>query len=211
MKREIELIWKNKNDLKKYPFNPRKKKDNGAIEKIRGLIQAHGFQNPLQIWKNEKGEFEILCGNHRFEAGVQEGMRDFPCIEYHGTKEEAAARVISDNKSNEWTQFDIPMLKEMLVELDTGEIDMTSTGFIQSEIDKLLAHDGGKPEDPDYPITAKFSEKYDYVIIFAKNEIDNINLQEILQCRKEKGYKSKTVGISRVITYERFIELWQSR
>lgn len=54
-------------ELVTFPGNPRKVKDPDAVKKLTKLIEAHGFQNPLQIWQHE-GVNYILCGNHRFKA-----------------------------------------------------------------------------------------------------------------------------------------------
>ena len=142
MKIELKTITVSKDHLIKYPFNPRKKVDPKAIEKLKVLILAHGFRNHLEVWKNSDGQYEILCGNHRFEAAVLAGINDFPCTVYEGTKEMAAARVISDNKSSEWTEYDIIMLKDMLIELDDGDFDLSSTGFDESELKDLIDWDG---------------------------------------------------------------------
>lgn len=75
--------------------------------------------------------------------------------------------------------------------------------------DELIDLD--EPSKAEYPITARFSEKYDYVLVFCKNDIDFNNLSEVLKLKHEKSYKSTQVGTGRVLTYERFIALWNNR
>lgn len=134
---KIEIIYLPKSQLKKLGGNPRKKKDPKAIEKLARQIEAHGFQNPLQVWKDKKA-YTILCGNHRYDAGLTLGMTEFPCIVYQGTWEEAQARSIADNKSNEWTEWDLEFLKPELIDLDTGLFDMKLTGFDRHEIELMM-------------------------------------------------------------------------
>jgi DNA modification methylase len=139
MDNRLELIYIKSYKLKKLDNNPRIQIDDGATGKLRALIREHGFQNPLQVWK-EGGKYTVLCGNHRYEAGMLEGMREFPCIKYKGTKQEAIARAISDNKSNEWTDWAGDELALLLRELETADFSLPDlTGFDQGEIDALLS------------------------------------------------------------------------
>jgi DNA modification methylase len=138
MNSRLELIYIKSDKLKKLDNNPRVQIDDGATKKLRALIREHGFQNPLQVWR-ENGKYTILCGNHRYGAGMLEGMREFPCIEYKGTKQEAIARAISDNKSNEWTDWAGDELAMLLRELETADFSIPEfTGFDQGEIEALL-------------------------------------------------------------------------
>lgn len=137
----------NKKDLIKYPFNPRKKVDQDETDKLRFIIREHGFREHLEVWKNESGKFEILCGNHAFVAASLEGLEIFPCTVYTGSREMAAARVISDNKASEWTSFDVGMLKDMLIEIDTGNIDLRSTGFYVDDMEALMDDGAGDGSD----------------------------------------------------------------
>ena len=63
----------------------------------------------------------------------------------------------------------------------------------------------------EYPIVPYFSEKYNYVIIMAKNEIDWTFLQNALGVRREKSYKSSAIGLGHVVDFDRFRELWKAR
>ena len=141
---KMKLLYIKHDQLKTLPENPRKTKDVNAIKKLSKLISEHGFQNPLQVYKENSG-YVILCGNHRFLGGKLAGMVEFPCILYDGDKNRAIARAVSDNKSNEWTEWDFPKLNDILVELDDGAFDMDLLGFDEGELERLL---GGSPNDP---------------------------------------------------------------
>lgn len=135
--RKLEIIYIPAGSLVKLKGNPRINTDPKGIERLALLIKEHGFQNPLQIWKSG-GKYEILAGNHRFEAGLMLGMTEFPCIVYEGTRKQALARAISDNKANTWTDWDVPLLKDLLIELDDGSIDMHITGFNSHELELMM-------------------------------------------------------------------------
>ena len=48
------------------------------------------------------------------------------------------ARAVSDNQSNSWTYWDLPSLRELLIELDSGDIDMSITGFNSHELELMM-------------------------------------------------------------------------
>jgi hypothetical protein len=154
--KQLEIIYISINNLAKLPGNPRKDKDPKATEKLAKLIKKHGFQNPLQIYK-ENGKYTIIAGNHRFDAGCTLGMKEFPCLVYEGDKKSALARAVSDNRSNEWTDWDMPILKDLIINLDDGAFDMELLGFNSHELELMMTavvppddKGGGDPE-PEKP------------------------------------------------------------
>ncbi len=144
---KLEIVYLPVSALQKLPGNPRKDVDQQAITKLAKLITAHGFQNPLQVFK-ENGKHTIIAGNHRFDAGLSIGMTEFPCIAYDGDKKAALARAVSDNKSGEWTDWDMPLLKDLIIELDDGAFDINLTGFTVNELELMMtAEFQGEPAD----------------------------------------------------------------
>ena len=134
---KLEIIYLPAADLVKLKGNPRINKDPKAIERLAKLIKQHGFQNPLNIYKSN-GKSEIIAGNHRFDAGLSLGMKEFPCIVYEGNRKQALARAVSDNQSNSWTDWDLPILKSLLIDLDDGSLDMSITGFNSHELELMM-------------------------------------------------------------------------
>jgi hypothetical protein len=123
----MNLITINSKNLKHLPHNARKLKTAKGIEKLSEQIRIHGFQNPLNVWLDpEDGKYAIIAGNHRFKAGFSIGMRDFPCIIYEGTKDQAYARSISDNKMSELTTWDY---SEFCLAIKNLEITPIDCGF----------------------------------------------------------------------------------
>ena len=143
---KLSIIYLPATDLVKLHGNPRIDKDPKAIERLAKLIKAHGFQNPLQVFK-ENGKFTVIAGNHRLDAGLSLGMKEFPCIVYEGNRKQALARAVSDNKSNEWTDWDVPVLKELLIDIDDGSLDMSLTGFNSHEIELMMT--AIAPDEPE--------------------------------------------------------------
>lgn len=134
---ELKIIYLEKDRLQHLKNNPRKAKDPKGHEKLKGLIREHGFRNPLEVYLEGDGMYSIIVGNHRFDAGCELGMTVFPCLEYRGTREQALARAISDNRSNEWTEWDIPELKGLMVDLNVVGLGPNLTGFEITELQDL--------------------------------------------------------------------------
>ena len=137
----LEIKYIDGSDLYVLEGNPRQSSTE-AVNQLAALINKHGFQNPLQVYCEGPEKWTILCGNHRFAAGLKVGMKSFPCIEYRGSRNEAIGRAISDNKSNEWTKWDIPMLKDLLADVDDGQYPLGGlTGFADDEMGELFNYE----------------------------------------------------------------------
>jgi len=120
----MNLITIHHKNLKHLPHNARKLKNAKGIEKLAEQIRIHGFQNPINVWLDpDDNKYAIIAGNHRFKAGYQIGMREFPCIIYEGTKDQAYARSISDNKMSELTTWDYTEFCEAIAKLQIDPID----------------------------------------------------------------------------------------
>lgn len=132
--RKIKLEYIDIDNLVHLDGNPRVALKDNVIQRLKKLIKAHGFQNPLQVFKEKKGMYSIICGNHRYRAANALQFKSLPCIVYTGSRKMAIARAISDNKSSEWTDWDFPLLKTMMADLDDGEMNMEFTGFDAEEI-----------------------------------------------------------------------------
>ena len=75
----------------------------------------------------------------------------------------------------------------------------------------VAAAAGDKEAEPEFPIVAEFSEKYDAVVIVCRNAIDFNFVQEVLGLEKSQSYKAKEVGTTRVVDAKAFCEKWKSK
>ncbi len=153
-KNKLELVYIDVGSLELLEGNPRQLKDPQGLKKLKTLIKEHGFSNPLQIWRGgSSGKYTILCGNHRFVAGTELGMTSFPCFIYEGSKGRALARALSDNKSSEWTEWDITPLSDVLINVKADEVRLPElTGFDPEELGNLIdnVEAAGKYKRPDF-------------------------------------------------------------
>lgn len=123
-------------ELKPNPRNPRI--NDAAAQKVTVLIGEHGFNVPIVTDQN----LNILAGHTRWKAAQQMGLTEVPVIRVKFESEaRALAFALADNKSNEWADWDLPVLKDLLQELDTGEFNMELTGFDEGQISDLMTRD----------------------------------------------------------------------
>ena len=120
-------------ELKPHPKNPRVHPD-CAIEKLERSIKEFGWTNPILV----STDGYILAGHARLKAAEKAGIEEVPVIylPFEGAK--AEAYLIADNRLQDETDWDLPKLKDLLQELDTGEFDLELTGFDEREIERLM-------------------------------------------------------------------------
>ena len=141
------------------PYNPRLDLQPGDpdYEKLKKSLEEFDLVEPL-IWNKRNGN--LIGGHQRLKIFVEQGKTDVDVsvVDLEDSKEKALNLAL--NKiSGDW---DLPKLKDLLQELDTGEFDMDITGFDIGEIEDLMTQfyepdekDDEVPEVPDEPITKK--------------------------------------------------------
>ena len=130
----MELIRLKIEELKPAAYNPRKKLKPGdsEYEKIKRSIQEFGYVDPVIINK----DYTVIGGHQRINVLKEIGYIEIECIIIDIDKTKEKALNIALNKiSGSW---DIPLLKDLLQDLDTGEIDMAITGFDAQEIEDMM-------------------------------------------------------------------------
>jgi len=121
--------------LKPYPRN-NKKHPEPQIELLTKAIKAQGWRAPITV-SNQTGY--IVRGHARLEAAKRLGLKSVP-VDYQNYASEKAERAdrIADNRLAELGQTDLANLKEELLALDTGSLDMELTGFDESAMEQLM-------------------------------------------------------------------------
>lgn len=147
----------------------------------------------------------LLSGHQRCELYAANGLGDYEvdvrtAIRKLTDKELREVMMIENSHAGE---FDIEMLKQEFESF----VDLKSFGLDLSELDKQLnevAHPGAE-QAAELPVVAKFSEKYDAIVIVCSNEIDFNHLSEKLNLDKAKCYKSSKIGMTNVIDAKQVI------
>lgn len=124
-------------------------------------------------------------------------------IEYqdYKSRRDEIRDVLADNELARLAQTDKDALRQLIGELDPGEIQFTAVS--EADLAKLLEDLG--EDAAQFPITAKLNEEYDYVLIFTTNATEHAFLQNLLGVEPERSYKKTGVGIGRAIPLERAI------
>ena len=133
-------------DLHKAEWNY---KTDGTEEQIEKLIASIGQDNSvgvLAVRETESG-FEVIDGNHRFEAVTRMGWKEVPC-ENFGSITKAAAITIARRRNHKWFEDDIMAYAELfkdnvLAEFDIDELEkfMPDTKEEMEQMSKLLDFD----------------------------------------------------------------------
>lgn len=195
MKTELVEISK----LNRAEYNPRKITEK-AMYDLQTSLEKFGFLDPVIVNKNTERLNIIVGGHQRTTAWKNLGHEKVPVIYVDLNLKEEKELNIRLNKNQ--GKFDYNLLGEFF-EKDS----LVEWGFNPEEfpvIDDEINIEEEENEEPVYPIVPVLSEKYDYVIIIAENEIDNAYLQNFFDLERNQSYKNSAVGIGRVVTFDKF-------
>ena len=193
-------------ELNAATYNPRKISGQ-QLKALKMSIKENGILEPLIV--NQKTGMTVVSGHQRLRVAKELGFTEVPVKVIDVDEKKEKILNLALNKIG--GAFDTPKLENVLREVvEFAGADIEQTGFTTQEIEKMLALPKAETEG-EYPIVPYFSEKYNYVIIMAKNEIDWTFLQNALGVRREKSYKSSAIGLGHVVDFDRFRELWKAR
>lgn len=121
----MKVFEANIKDIKPYPNNPRII-TNEAIEKVANSIKEFGMQQPIVVDK----DMVIIVGHTRLKACESLGMGTVPCVIADNLSEEQVrAYRLADNKTNEFSEWNLELLDFELEDLFKDNFDMEQFGF----------------------------------------------------------------------------------
>lgn len=137
-------------DLKEAEYNPRKKlaPEDPEYQRIARSIEKFGYCDPIIINK----DLTIIGGHQRRQVLIDYGYEEADCIQVDLDKQNEKALNIALNKiTGEWDEV---KLRDLLVDLDLGDFDVTLTGFERSEMNDLIENlsVGQTAEDDDFDL-----------------------------------------------------------
>jgi ParB-like chromosome segregation protein Spo0J len=126
------LITKKISELQPAKYNPRKISSD-ALGRLTKSLSELGNLQPI-TWNAKTGN--IVGGHQRLKcySALQKEEVEVWAVWLDETQEKAAN--IALNKLS--GEFDLPALKDLIEELDTGEIDLDITGFGVDELGELM-------------------------------------------------------------------------
>jgi len=145
------LLTKKISEISSAKYNPRKITDE-AMGRLTKSLAEFGNIQPI-TWNVRTGN--VVGGHQRLKVYKAMGKTevDVWAVDLDEQKEKAAN--IALNKLS--GEFDMPMLKDILEEIDTGDLDMEITGFGMDEIAEMMedAHpEVTEDEVPEVPVDA---------------------------------------------------------
>lgn len=132
-------------DLRAAEYNPRKAltPDDAEYQKIRRSIEEFGYVDPIII--NEDGT--IIGGHQRTTVLMDLGYEEVDVVVVELDKQKEKALNIALNKiTGEWDEL---KLKDLLLDLDLGDYDISLTGFEQNDLTELVDKLAIEPEAVD--------------------------------------------------------------
>ena len=143
-------------ELKPAAYNPRKAltPDDAEYQKIKRSIETFGYVDPIII--NKDGT--IIGGHQRYTVLRDLGHTEVEVNVLDLSKEDEKALNVALNKiSGEWDNL---KLKDLLVELDLGDYDISVTGFDNHDLEELIELTDFEPEatDDEYDSESAYSE-----------------------------------------------------
>lgn len=154
----MRIETKSIDDLIPAPYNPRKdlKPGDPEYEKLKKSITEFDYIDPV-IWNERTGR--VVGGHQRLKILREMGHKDIAVSVVDLPEDKEKALNLALNKTG--GDWDLPSLKDLLEELDTGDFDIEITGFDIGEIKELATQfdvDGDivedePPEPPEVPIT----------------------------------------------------------
>jgi len=174
----------------------------GNISAIVESLEEFGQHRPIVAQKKSK---KIIAGNHMYRAAQALGWSHVNVYWVDDNEIQAMRRGLADNATANLATWDETVLAELLSQ--TGVVP----GIDESMLESLtMVMEKEVKESPIFPIVARMNEKYDYVVVIAKSEIDTVWLYEKFGLRVEQSYKGPKTARSHVVTVERLQELWKS-
>ena len=151
MDQKLQTERRNLADLKAAEYNPRKAltPDDAEYQKIRRSIEEFGYVDPIII--NEDGT--IIGGHQRATVLKDLGYQPVVVVVVALDKQREKALNIALNKiTGEWDEL---KLKDLLLDLDLGDFDISLTGFEQDDLTELVDKLAVEPEAVDDDFNAE--------------------------------------------------------
>lgn len=149
-----------------YAANPRK--NDAVVDKMVASFTEFGFRIPILARSNG----EICDGHLRIKAARKMDMTEVPVILADDMSDvQIRAFRLMANKSANWAHWDNELLRSEIQALDTGEIDLSATGFDEGEIKTILGLDQTTAEDPldrQYCVLIPCDSKARQQVVFEK-------------------------------------------
>jgi ParB-like chromosome segregation protein Spo0J len=148
----------------------------------------------------------VIAGHGRLKASLELGLDNIP-VAYQDFANEAEENLhmLADNRLAELAEMDNSMLKNLIEELDTGDIDLNLTGFSESEIGSLMSQffqgdDTG--DDPTDKLEVMKNTVLRQIMLVYKQEEFEEMIDALVLLKEKGGYETNQDCITALIRKE---------
>jgi site-specific DNA-methyltransferase (adenine-specific) len=117
--------------IQPHPDNARR----GNLPLIRESIRTNGFVGACVV---QRSTGNILVGNHRYLAAIEEGFAEIPVVWVDKSDGEARRLLLADNRTSDLAVYDDEALVELLI-VHAADDGLVGTGWDDAELAALLA------------------------------------------------------------------------
>lgn len=165
-------------DLKPAEYNPRKAltPEDSEWQKIKNSIEKFEYIDPIII--NQDGT--IIGGHQRYSVMTALGYDEIDVVVLDLSKEDEKALNIALNKiSGEWDNL---KLKDLLLELDLGDYDISITGFDNNDLENLVELFEVEPEvsEDDYDADEAYEDAVKNGPIVKQGEVWQLGRHKLM-------------------------------
>ena len=166
-------------DIRKIPteklnpakYNPRKnlKPGDPEYEKLKRSITEFGYVEPI-IWNKRTGN--IVGGHQRYKVLLELGYKEVDCVVLDIDEQKEKALNVALNKIT--GEFDMPLLTDLLKDINDSGFDVSLTGFDADEIDILFRDSvvaGVKEDEFDKPLPEKPISRQGDIWMLGKHKL----------------------------------------
>jgi DNA modification methylase len=123
------------------PYDKNPRKNEKSVDKVASSLQEFGFQQPIVVDKNGV----VIVGHTRLKAAIKLGLKEVPVVYAEDlTEEQAKAYRLADNKTAEYSAWDMDLLADELEGLEEFNFDMVPFGF--EKPDEIIEDDFDEEE-----------------------------------------------------------------
>lgn len=162
---EVEIV--EIDSLTLHPRNPMEHPDSQIVKLVHS-IQEFGFTSPVLVDADDR----VLAGHGRIEALQRIGTDVVPIIRLPLSGPHADAYLIADNRIARDAVVDTDVLVHLLTDLRDAEVDLTSTGYEEQELKRLLDAEDTSPQlatDLVYRVIVECSDETEQQAVMAHN------------------------------------------
>lgn len=184
--------------LKPYDKNA-KKHSPEQVNRLSEQIRRHGFDQPIVVWPDSKGNLIIVKGHGRHQALLKLGVKKVPVIIRDDlTKEQADAMRIADNALSS-VEYDTKMLAEetrKLLDMDLG-LDKLDFGFSDKDASMFIENLDTRVEDvfvEDVSASIRDQKKEDAERVSAIDD-ENVKITDIFKAKTVNTRQARTLTL----------------